>query len=253
MRIAAVYDIHGNLPALEAVLQEIYKAGVDCLIVGGDVIAGPLPAETLTLLQNISIPTRFIRGNAESELLRHIAGKEPGGLSERADKQTYWLAKNLTENHKQFLSGWPSTYKLKIKDHGNVLFCHATPLSDIEVFTRQTPLKKLRAIFGGQDASLAVCGHTHMQFDRNIGELRILNAGSVGMPFGHTGADWLLIDTEIVFRHTDYDLSKAAERLRQSNYPHVEDFITNNVLQPPTETKALAMLSQLETLTAAKE
>lgn len=253
MRVASIYDIHGNLPALEVVLHEIKKARVDCIVVGGDVIAGPIPAKTLTLLQNLNIPTHFIHGNAESELLRHLAGKEPGGLSKRADEGTYWVAKKLTEDHKRFVSGWSATYELTIEGYGNVLFCHATPSSDIEVFTRLTPEDKLVDIFEGQNASLVVCGHTHMQFDRNIGNLRVVNAGSVGMPFGHTGADWLLIDTEIEFRHTDYDISYAAERLRQCSYPNVEDFITKNILQPPSENKALEMLSQLETITANNE
>ncbi|MFZ1398175.1 MAG: metallophosphoesterase, partial [Candidatus Promineifilaceae bacterium] len=91
MRIAAVYDIHGNLPALEAVLSEIVKESVDCIVVGGDVVAGPLPNESLQLLQSLDIPTQFIRGNAESELLRHLAGEPPGGLSERANEEARWV------------------------------------------------------------------------------------------------------------------------------------------------------------------
>jgi putative phosphoesterase len=253
MRIAAVYDIHGNLPALEAVLNEIKMTNVDCIIVGGDVIAGPMPTETLSLLQNVSIPTHFIYGNAESELLRHLAGKKPQGLSKRADECTFWVSEQLTEDHKHFISQWPATYELTLEGYGNILFCHATPDSDIEVFTKNTPERKLVDLFKGQNASLVICGHTHMQFDRNIGDFRVVNAGSVGMPFGHTGADWLLIDTEIKFRHNNYDILKAANRLRQTNYPHVEDFITNNVLEPPSETKALEMLSQLEAITTDKE
>lgn len=253
MRIAAIYDIHGNLTALEAVLHEINQDNVDCIVVGGDVIAGPMPAETLTLLQNISIPIHFIHGNAESELLRHLVGEKPLGLSKRADERTYWVAKKLSEDHKQFISGWPATIDLMVDGYGKILFCHATPNSDIEVFTQHSPEKKLVDIFESQNAALVICGHTHMQFDRNIGDVRVVNAGSVGMPFGHTGADWLLIGTEVEFRHTDYDISKAAERIRQSSYPHADDFTTNNILQPPSKAKALEMLSQLETKQAHKE
>jgi len=253
MRVAVIYDIHGNLPALEAVLNEIKKANVDCIVVGGDVVAGPMPTETLSLLQNVSIPTNFIHGNAESELLRHVAGEKPQGLSERADEVTFWTSKQLTEDQKHFISQWPATYELTLNEFGKILFCHATPDSDIVVFTKNTPQKKLVDLFEGQNAHLVICGHTHMQFDRNIGGLRVINAGSVGMPFGHTGADWLLIDDEIEFKHTSYDISKAAKRLIQSNYPHVEDFITNNVLEPPSETKALEMLSRLEAITADKK
>ncbi|MTI89701.1 MAG: metallophosphoesterase family protein [Balneolaceae bacterium] len=253
MRVAAIYDIHGNLPALEAVLEEIEDEGVDCIVVGGDVIAGPMPGETLSVLQEITIPTHFLHGNAESELLRYLAGKDPQALSERAAGEAYWGAENLSDEHKAFLSEWPATCELQIEGYGNVLFCHATPNSDIKVFTKDTPETKLAGIFERHKAPLVVCGHTHMQFDRTIEDVRVVNAGSVGMPFGHTGADWLLIADEIEFRHTDYDISKAAEKIRQSNYAHAENFVENNVLSAPTKEQARKMLSQLEALQADKE
>jgi putative phosphoesterase len=252
MRVAAVYDIHGNLPALEAVLQDIKREAVDCVVVGGDVVAGPLPNETLQLLQSITIPTYFIRGNAESELLRCMDGEEPGGLSERADEEARWLAKTLTPEHKQFVANWPATVTLEAAGLGQVLFCHATPTSDILVFTHQTPAEKLLPWFAGAIAGLVICGHTHMQFDRTVGNVCVVNAGSVGMPFGRTGADWLLLDSEIALQHTKYDLAQAAEQIRQSDYPHAEAFASNNVLQSPSETQALAMLTQLEAIQAGE-
>jgi len=92
MRVAALYDIHGNLPALEAVLAEIEQTGTnqtgaDCLVIGGDLIAGPLPVETVRRLQALDLPIHYLHGNAESELLRCLAGQEPGGLSPRADEE----------------------------------------------------------------------------------------------------------------------------------------------------------------------
>jgi hypothetical protein len=91
-----------------------------------------------------------------------------------------------------------------------------------------------------------------MQFDRTVGNVRVVNAGSVGMPFGRTGADWLLLDSEIALQHTKYDLAQAAEQIRQSDYPHAEAFASNNVLQSPSETQALAMLTQLEAIQAGE-
>jgi len=246
MRVAAVYDIHGNLPALEAVLPAIERIKVDAVVVGGDVVAGPLPNETLQLLQSITIPIHFIRGNAESELLRVLAGEEPGGLSERADEEARWLANVLTSEHKQFIASWPATVKLEVSGRGQVLFCHATPYSDIQVFTHLTPDEKIVSLFANTESSLVVCGHTHMQFERTIGNVHVVNAGSVGMPFGRTGADWLLLDDEIALQHTSYDLAQAAELIRQSHYPHAEAFASNNILQSPSEAQALEMLSQLE-------
>lgn len=253
MRVATLYDIHGNLPALEAVLHEIEGETVDAIVVGGDVVAGPLPSETLALLQNIGIPTYFIRGNAESELFRCLAGEEPGGLSERANREAYWVAQTLTPEHKQIISRWSKTVELQLNGWGNVLFCHATPESDILVFTQLTPEEKLLPLFEHLNVSLVVVGHTHMQFDRTIGSVRVVNAGSVGLPFGRTGADWLLLDTDIQFRHTDYDVAQAAEQIRQSNYPQAEDFAANNVLQTPSKSQALEMLSQLEAIQAGNK
>ena len=253
MRVAAVYDIHGNLPALEAVLKDVKHQAVDCVVVGGDVIAGPLPNETLQLLQSITLPTHFIRGNAESELLRCLAGEEPGGLSPVADEEARWLAKALTPENKQFVATWPATVTLQVEGWGLVLFCHATLGSDIQVFTRQTLEAKLLPWFEGINASFVVCGHTHMQFDRMVGGVRVVNAGSVGMPFGHTGADWLLLDGEIAFQYTKYDLVQAAHQIRQSNYHTAEAFASNNVLQAPSEAQALEMLMQLEAKQAGEK
>ncbi|MCB0209338.1 MAG: metallophosphoesterase family protein [Anaerolineae bacterium] len=246
MRVAAIYDIHGNLPALEAVLEDIYNEAVDCIVVGGDVVAGPLPSETLALLQSVTSPTYFIHGNAEAELLRYLAGEAPGGLSERADDEARWVAQVLSPEEKQFVASWSATVTLDIDGWGDVLFCHATPNSNITVFTAMTPEEKLLPLFSELTASLVVCGHTHMPFDRTIGGVRVINAGSVGMPFGRTGADWLFIDTDLDFRHLDYNATAAAERIRQSAYPQAEDFAAHNVLQAPSKEDAMKMLAWVE-------
>ncbi|MFM2485258.1 metallophosphoesterase family protein [Celerinatantimonas yamalensis] len=246
MRIAAIYDIHANSTALEAVIDEIKKRKVDRIVVGGDVVAGPSPLETLTLLRNITIPIDFILGNAESELLKHIAGKDVEELTETADEVTHWLAKQMTTEHKQFLSSWIPTLEIQTDTWGQVLFCHGSPRSNTEIFTRLTPGKKLASIFGHISTSMVVCGHTHMQFKITSGSISIINAGSVGMPYSRTGAEWLLLDDEIHFMHTDYDISKAAELIRKTNYPQAEEFVMNNVLNTPSEEEALEVFSQME-------
>jgi len=126
------------------------------------------------------------------------------------------------------------------------LFCHATPRNENECFTRLTPEARLLPIFDDLRVSLVVCGHTHMQFDRMIGGTRVVNAGSVGMPFGEPGADWLLLGPDIQLRHTSYDLSKAAERIRRTRYPQAQDFSDRNVLQPPSENEMLALFARAE-------
>lgn len=125
-------------------------------------------------------------------------------------------------------------------------FCHATPRSDTEIFTRLTPEEFLRPVFADVDAALVVCGHTHMQFDRTIGSTRIVNAGSVGMPFGDPGAYWLLLDPDAQLRHTAYDLEAAADRIRRTAYPGAEEFAARNVLHPRSEQETLTAFSRVE-------
>lgn len=246
MWLAAISDIHGNLPALEAVLADIRRENFDAIVVCGDLIAGPMPVETLSLLQQQPIPVYCLHGNAESEVLRHAAGADNGLLPPHVKEVVAWVANQLSPEQTNFLSGWAASQQFEVNGLGQVLFCHATPENDVDVFTRLTSEEKLLPIFGVVSAAVVVCGHTHMQFERTIGAVRVVNAGSVGMPFGKTGADWLAVGKNIEFRHTDYDLAAAAERIRQTDYPQAEDFAANNVLQPPSEEEALAVFNKME-------
>ena len=243
MRVAAIYDIHGNLPALEEVLAEIRAAGVDRVVVGGDVVPGPMPKESLRSLLDLPVPTQFIYGNGEVAVLEAIAGKEPSSVPEQHRPVIRWTAEQLSEQ-KQMLIGWPKTSSIQVPGLGRVLFCHATPRNENDVFTRLTDEELLLPVFEGLNVSVVVCGHTHMQFERMIGRTRVVNAGSVGMPFGCPGADWLLIDEDIQLRHTNYDLNKAADRIRQSDYPEADAFVDRYLLNPPTEAQMLAAFSQ---------
>jgi predicted phosphodiesterase len=129
---------------------------------------------------------------------------------------------------------------------GEVLFCHSTPRSETEIFTRVTPEEHLVPLFDGLQASMVVCGHTHMQFDRRIGETRVVNAGSVGMPFGDPGAYWVLLGPEVQLRQTPYDLAQAAERIRNTPYPQAQEFAAQNILHPPSEAQMLEAFGKAE-------
>lgn len=246
MRIAALYDIHGNLPALEAVLAEIAETGVDRIIVGGDVVAGPLPSETLARLQELTTPTQFLQGNADREVLAQIAGHDASAVPEAILPLARWVASVLSPQQAQFIANCPPTLNAHLAGLGDVLFCHATPRSDTEVFTRLTAEERIAPAFAGIDVALVICGHTHMQFDRMIGTTRVVNAGSVGMPYGAPGACWLLLGPSVEFRRTPYDYADAARRIGASTYPEAADFAANNVLQTPSEAEALAVMSQME-------
>lgn len=246
MKVAALYDIHSNLPALEAVIQDVRQAGVDLIVIGGDVVPGPMPSETLAYLLGLDIPMRFIHGNGDRAVLELKAGRETTALPPPVRELARWVAGQLDAGQERILAGWPSTLRLEIPGVGEVLFCHATPRNDTEIFTRLTPEDALRPVFEGVDVSLAVCGHTHMQFDRRVGDLRVVNAGSVGMPFGETGAFWLLLGPDVQLRHTLYDLDRAAERVRATGYPQAREFAEKNILHPPSEQEILDTFSRME-------
>ena len=249
MRIAAIYDIHANLPALEAVLQEIRQANVDCVVVGGDVVPGPLPLETIQCLLDLDIPAQFIHGNGDREVLAQMSGVETDWYRtapEQWREPVRWTAQQLDRQHQRLLEGWPATCRITIPGLGDVLFCHATPRNDTEMFTRLTPDDRLLPIFEGLGVSVVICGHTHMQFDRMIGTTRVVNAGSVGMPFGEPGAYWLLLEPDVQLRRTHYDLERAADRIRSTTYSQAEDFASRNILHPPSEEETLAAFTRAE-------
>lgn len=245
MRIAAIYDIHGNLPALEVVLREIRGAGADQVVVGGDVVPGPMAREVLACLKTFEIPTRFIQGNGEAAVLEAMAGRDHPAVPEPKRQVIRWTAQHLQAEFGNWLASWPMTLRLDIDGCGRVLFCHATPRDNNELFTRLTPKDRLLPIFEELDASIVVCGHTHMQFDERIGKTRVVNAGSVGMPFGEAGADWLLLGPGVELRHTNYDETTASERLRATDYPEAQEFVEKYVLTRPSEAEMLQVFTRM--------
>lgn len=244
MKIAALYDIHGNLPALNAVLEELKEVQPDRIVVGGDIVPGPLPGQTLERLFQLGDQVRTIRGNGDREVAMTFDGQS---LSLRHSEQVWasieWVAKQLTRSQRDFLAQLPEQITVHIEGLGDILFCHATPRNDEEIFTPITPKERLNSIFAGVEQQIVVCGHTHIQFERRAGKVNILNAGSVGMPFqGRPGAYWLLISQQgYEFRRTDYDLEAAAQEIRASGNPQAQAFAEENVLKTPTAAEVIEL------------
>ena len=196
MRVAALYDIHGNLHALDAVLAEV---NADLVLVGGDAVAGPWPSETLECLLELGDGVRFIRGNADREVASELPGLAPPAVMN-------FVRKQLTEEQIAFLGTWPLTESIDVDGLGPILFCHATPRSDDEILTRISAEERWQVALAGVDEPTVVCGHTHVQFDRLIGETRVVNSGSVGMPYeDEPGAYWTVLGPEVEFRRTQYE------------------------------------------------
>ncbi len=256
MRVAALFDIHGNLFALEAVLREIQDEKVDQVVIGGDVIPGPMPRETLTRLLDLDLPVQFIHGNGELAVLAQVAAAETGEVTywgsssgatppEPIREVLRWTARQVQLEFETRLASWPKTLKFEIAGLGEVLFFHGTPQSETDIFTRETPEARLLPLFEPLHVSVAVCGHTHMQFDRTVGSTRVVNAGSVGSPYGQPGAYWLLLGPDLQLRHTPYDLAEAAERIRATQYPQAEEY-AENLLHPTSEEAILELLAEWE-------
>jgi predicted phosphodiesterase len=246
VRIAVLNDIHGNLPALEAVLDQVGRAGVDRIVVGGDVFPGPMPHLVLRRLRDINVPVDFIYGNGEIAMLEQIAGTVPKLVPESYRPMVRWNADQLDDAERSALAAWPMTLRLNVPPLGDVLFCHATPRNENEIFTERTAEDRLAPIFDATNAALVVCGHTHMPFDRRVSRTRVVNTGSVGMPFGPAGADWLILGPDVDLRHTDYDLDAAADSIRRSGYPGADEFAEKYVLHPPTAAEILQIYGKHE-------
>jgi predicted phosphodiesterase len=214
--------VHGNLPALEAVLAEVGDAQ---LVFGGDMAWGPLPVETVDRIRELD--ALAIRGNTDRDL------GDP------------WMEGELGLERLEWMRTRPEQVELDIEGLGRVLFCHGSPRSDEEMILRTTPDEWLREMLEDVEADVVVCGHTHMQFDRRVDERRVVNAGSVGLAYGVPGAHWALLGPEIAHRRTQYDSERFAELIRATDWPERESFIDQYVLDCPSEEEVLAFFGQI--------
>lgn len=242
MRVAALYDIHGNLPALEAVLAEPDVVAADVVVIGGDALAGPMPAETLELLEGLGARARWVRGNTEREVLeRRDADPAEGGVW---DRRATWVAAQLTSDQLARVAAWPATVAVDVDGLGPTRFCHATPRDDSEIFTAITPDEAVEPMLAAAEGTV-VCGHTHVQFDRRIGRRRVVNAGSVGMPYEDgPGARWCLLGPGVELCRAAYDMDAAAPRIRASGFPEADEHAAE-LLEPAGAAEATSAFEEM--------
>lgn len=253
MRIAAMYDIHGNLPALEATLRAIEQESPDLIVVGGDVASGPMPRPTIERLIALGPRAHFVRGNADRSLVAAFDGqpRDPTRPPVYRD-QLAWSVGQLARPHRDFLAGFTAPAVYAIDGLGDVVFCHGSPRDEDEIITACTTDERLAAILAAVAQPLVVCGHTHRQFDRRHAGTRVVNAGSVGMPYGEPGAYWALLGPTVSLRRVPYDLDAAAARIRASGYPWADDFVERNLRHAPTAAEVAAFIERLERLAAER-
>ena len=204
MTVAAVYDVHGNLPALEAVLAEAGSA--DAVVFGGDLIWGAWPRECLELALSLGDRAHFVRGNTD----RFV-------VTSTNDASTLWVRERLSAEQLQLVLEWPQTLVLD-----RVLYCHATPRSDEEIVLPVSPEARWAEVLAGVNEHVVVCGHTHVQFDEVHAGRRVVNPGSVGNPTDRATAWWALVGAEIELRTTDYDTAATAAAMRERGFPRTD-------------------------------
>jgi putative phosphoesterase len=217
MRVAALYDVHAMPWALEAVLEDVEREGVDAIVLGGDYLYGPYPRETVARVR--ALDAQAVRGNCE-------------------DLAEAWERGELAPGDLEWLQSLPLSVRVD-----SVLYCHAAPLDNTPITTATTPDDAVRETFAGVEGTVVI-GHTHHQFDRGVGTLRVVNAGSVGMAYeGDVAAYWALLeDGEPSFRRTPFDVEHAVAETRASAWPHAGEFVAENLLVAVGRDEAISAL-----------
>ena len=233
LRVAALADVHGNAPALEAVLDEVAREQPDLIVFCGDLTWGPLPEETIALLRPVD--ALYVRGNAEAELLRLFA-EVPDDASERQ--------RFLVDRHdaaaREFVTGFREHVVVEVEGLGPTRFCHGSPRSDEELVTEETPVERAREFLDGVEERTVVTAHTHVSYERVVDGTRLLNAGSVGLPYeGRPGAYWALLGPGVEHRRTEYDLDAAERRIRAGGDNPFADLTMELLRTPPTRAEAI--------------
>jgi putative phosphoesterase len=229
VNVLALYDIHGNPDALDAVLADERASGADAVVVGGDAVPGPFARATLDRLDGLEVPVRWIRGNGEREVAAAVGAPEPAedDLVARCAAIT---AAELGDERARALGELPLTLTLD-----GVLYCHATPRRDDEILTRLSANDRWAEALAEAGASLIVAGHTHQQDDRTVEDVRFVNAGSVGLPYeGDGAARWLWVADGVPdLRATAYDAAATGRRMLAAGWP--DELSVNAALIDPLE------------------
>ena len=243
MRLAVLSDVHGNLPALEAVLADIEAQAdssslgePDAYLVLGDLAAFcPWPSETLARLQELP-EALFLQGNTDRYL---VAGQRPQSppvrspedwaampakLAER-DANFRWTVERLSYDGFQFLRDLPTRFDLDVPDYGRIVAVHANAQDDETFLAPDAPDDEMRDYFAELDARLVLYGHTHKPMDRMVGGMRIVNDGSVGLPLdGDPRPAYTLLDFEdgecaVTIRRVAYDRELVLAGLERFDHP----------------------------------
>lgn len=205
--LGVLYDVEGNLAALEGVLEDAVALGCDRFLIGGDHAGGPWPSETVAVLRRLS-GAFYVRGNADRWLVDTPNESQPAPVR----KAVTLTRSSLSGDDIQWLASLPESVEMD-----DVLFVHASPLNDLESFLPE-PSPEDERLIAGAVASTICFGHFHVQFIREgpFGKT-LVNPGSVGLPWdGDPTAAWATYDGSFQLRRTAYDVRRAVAAGRMS-------------------------------------
>jgi putative phosphoesterase len=244
-RVAVLADVHGNLPALEAVLAEPDVRGADAIVLLGDIALGPMPAQTLERLAGLGEQAVWVHGNCEREMVTAFDGVLGANGGEANAGDAARSAGLIGREHRDLLDGLPLTVTLEVAGLGEVLLCHATPRRDDEFVLVDSSPERWAAVLAGVTAQVVVLGHTHMPFFRLAGT-QVVNAGSVGMPYGPAGASWALLGPGgVTLRRTLYDTAAAAAVIGADGAEWAAQWAAEFVLAHYSDSEALAEFTRI--------
>jgi putative phosphoesterase len=226
--VAVLSDVHGNAPALAAVLAEVEREQPDLVVFGGDLTWGAQPVETFRLAAALEHAI-FVRGNADRAVLERAEERE----SER------WMQERHSPELRAFLERFLEQEVVEIDGLGAVRFCHGSPRTDEECVTPETPEERVHEFMAGVEERMLVTAHVHIQFDREVAGVRSVNPGSVGLPYeGRPGAYWALLGPDVDLRRTEYDVDEAVAAYRESGFPSAEQMV-ELLLEPPAPAEVI--------------
>jgi predicted phosphodiesterase len=232
MRIALLADIHGNLPALDAVLDEVERENVDQILCLGDVAVGPQPTDTLARIRALGCPV--LMGNWDAWFLDGFPSL-PDDLGRKLVEIGAWWAGQLGPDERSYMRTFQQVLELDLGTATTLAAFHGSPRSFEEGIYATTPDEEVEEMLDGIKAPLLVCGHTHFQLVRRLGESLVVNPGSVGLAFRRDGeimriaprAEYGLITVDsdqlaVELRRTVFDVDSLAATMLASGMPHAE-------------------------------
>ncbi len=225
MKIALIGDVHANLPALDAVLAHARSQGADAIWNVGDFIGyGPFPDEVVRRLREVDAVS--IIGNYDRKALQAL--DKPSVLPKQAEKRRafIWAGERLTPEHRAYLTAQPEERRFEALGH-RILLVHASPVSNKEHLTPDTPDERLHELATLANAELIICGHSHLPFVREVGGTWFVNTGSVGRPDdGDPRACYAVLNLvaghfSIEHYRVTYDVGAAVAALREQGQPEL--------------------------------